>query len=273
MKAPIDLHLVSWNRYDMTELVIRTIHRNTKPENFRLVVLDNGSDDETLDKLHNLYDAGLIDEFIPIKTNLGLEAARNLMLNQATQSDYFICVDNDCLPPPLRMTANGFVDWIEDLYDLLQKYEDFAAIAARTQVMIGTGEIFGEAEKAGEDILEFPHPGGSLRIMNTGVTYLVGGWARNEPGRGAEERYICGKLNDAGFRTAFAVNIRCLHLFGTRDDKPTDRWGYDKDLKPEETGHSDISHPALDQGDSKEEVLKFASEEDTERYFHVNSGN
>ncbi len=88
----VDLHLVSWNRPAMTELVIRTIWRNTKRENFRLVVLDYGSNENTVSMLNHLNDEGLIDELLLIKTNLGLEAARNLMFKNATRSNYFICI-------------------------------------------------------------------------------------------------------------------------------------------------------------------------------------
>lgn len=256
--SPIELHLVSWNRPKMTELVIRTIHRNTKRQNFRLVVLDNASDPETVQMLQNMADNGLIDEFIPIKTNLGLEAARQLLLKEAAKGRYFVCVDNDCLPPPMD---NGY-DWLEKLVELMEHNEDYAAIALRTQVMIGTGDPFVGHER--QKLLPFPHPGGSYRLMRTGDVLAVGGWDRAAVGRGQEERYICGKLRAEGWKTAFAVQIKCLHLFGTAD---TDRWGYDKDLKPEDTGHSDISHPALDQGDDKEEVLKYAGEADVKRYF------
>lgn len=262
---PIDLHLVSWNRPKMTELVIRTIHRNTKPDNFRLVVLDNGSKEETVQMLKSLQDNGFIDELILLKENIGLESARQNLLENCTASDYFVCIDNDCLPPFPNIDKN--LDWIEFMVDLMDKYEDFAAISMRTQVMIGTGNIFEEADKAGDEIVEFPHPGGSFRIMNTSRVRSVGGWAELKPGRGAEERYIGGKLNEAGFRTAFAVQVRCLHLFGTRGDNPTDRWGYDADMKPEDTGHSDISHPALTNGDDEHELLKYAFVGDVRRYF------
>ena len=245
----------------MTELVIRTIHRNTHQPNFRLVVLDNASESETQAMLEELHQNGLIDELIQIKTNLGLEAARNLLLKNATQSDYFVCVDNDCLPQKM---IDG-KDWLEELYDLLEKYEDYAAISARTQVMIGTGNIFEEADKNGDDIVDFPHPGGSYRIMNTKRTILAGGWDRGMAGRGQEEEYICGRLRDMGFKTAFATDVHCLHLWGPKET--TDRWGYPIDFKPEDTGHSDISHPALDQGDVKEELLKYASDKDVERYY------
>ena len=262
MQPKIDLHLVSWNRPKMTELVIRTIHRNTKRGNFRLVVLDNGSKKDTVDMLTTLHDNGMIDELILLPTNEGLEYARQYLLKNCTYEDYFICVDNDCLPPPIKEGQ----DWVERLVELMEKYEDFAAISCRTQVMIGTGNIFEEADQVGDEIVEFPHPGGSLRIMNHKAVLQVGGWDRDEPGRGAEERYICGKLRDAGYRTAFAVDVRCLHLFGTRGDNPTDRWGYDKEMKPEDTGHSDISHPALTNGDDTEEILLFAGEQDVNNY-------
>ena len=99
---PIDLHLVSWNRPKMTELVIKTIHKNTKRENFRLVVLDNGSDEETVEMLKYQSDNGRIDRLILNSENLGLEYARQDMLMNETDSEYFVCIDNDCLPPPME---------------------------------------------------------------------------------------------------------------------------------------------------------------------------
>jgi GT2 family glycosyltransferase len=260
---PIDLHLVSWNRPKMTELVIKTIHRNTKRDNFRLVVLDNGSSPEQQAMLFNLHERGLIDELALLSRNFGLEAARQKMLLESTRSDYFVCVDNDCLPPPISKKT----DWLEKLVDLVKQYDDFAAISCRTQVMIGTGNIFEEADQAGDDIVEFPHPGGSLRIMRTDAVKQVGGWDREARGRGGEERYICGKLNDVGYRTAFATKIKCLHLFGTRGSNGTDPWGYTQDMRPEGSGHNDISHPALTQGDNEKDVIRFAGDYLAGRYF------
>src|ERR1039458_6510566 len=95
----IDLHLVSWNRPKMTELVIKTIHRNTTPGTFCLTVLDNGSDSKTKSMLVKLSEAGLIDNLLLLETNLGLEKARQLLLEDYTRSKYFVCIDNDCLPP------------------------------------------------------------------------------------------------------------------------------------------------------------------------------
>lgn len=235
-----DLHLVTWHRPKMTELVINTIVRNTKPGTYNLRMWDNTPD------------------------NIGLEAARQKLL-EGTETEYFVCIDNDCLPPPIQQGQ----DWLERMIELMQKYEDYAAISMRTQVMIGTGNIFEEADQHGDDIVDFPHPGGSFRIMRTNAVKSVGGWDRDSRGRGQEERFIGGKLRAAGYGTAFATYIRCLHLFGTRGDNPTDRWGYDKDWLPEETGHSDISHPALTNGDDLEEIRLFAGDDHADRYYQA----
>ena len=251
-----DLHLISWNRPKMTELVIKTIHRNTNRDDFRLVVLDNGSSGDTPDRLQEMQDNGLIDELFLIKTNLGLEAARNFLLNNSTYTEYFVDIDNDCLPPP---------NWLPQQLELMQKYEDYVAIAQRTQVMIGTGNIFERSDEIGMDITDFAHPGGSFRMMSTKAVLEVGGWDRETPGRGAEERYICGKLREAGYGTAFATFIKCLHLFGLED---TDRWGYPQAYKPEDTGHSDIWHPALANGDDIEEIKKYAGEGLANAYYN-----
>lgn len=259
----VDLHLISWNRPRMTELTIKTIHRNTKRDNFRLVVIDNGSDAEVVEMLQMYQDNGYLDELILFSENKGLEYARDFALSNATLSPYFICVDNDCLPPPMEDGK----DWTERLIELMDKYEDLAALSCRNPIMIGTGNIFEFADEDGSDILDFPHPGGSLRIMQTEVTKAVGGWDRKAPGRGSEETFICGKLRDAGFRTAFAVKIPCLHLFGMRGDtNKTDRWGYDKDMAPEDSGHRDIDHPALRNGDDPEEIAKFTGKELADDY-------
>lgn len=258
----VDLHLVSWNRPKMTELVIMTIIKNTNPKDYRLTVLDNGSEQSTQDMLKEFLSNGYIHELQQLPVNKGLEFARQQLFFRATRGEYFVDMDNDCLPePPVKGK-----DWLTRLVELMDTYEDYAAISCRTQVMIGTGNIFEDESK---ELTDFPHPGGSIRIMRTHAVDGVEGWAREAPGRGAEERLICGRLHDAGWKTAFATHIPTLHLFGTRGDHGTDRWGYDKTLRPEDTGHSDIWHPVLGNGDNYDEVVGYSGEVLAKEYFGV----
>ena len=85
----IDIHFVSWNRPKMTQLAIGTIHRNTRENNYRLHVLDNGSERETTDMLQNMFDTGLIYSYTTLPENMGLEYARDYMFRHHTHEDLF----------------------------------------------------------------------------------------------------------------------------------------------------------------------------------------
>jgi GT2 family glycosyltransferase len=245
----------------MTELVIKAIHRNTKPDTFYLTVLDNGSDKKTKKMLNEMHEQGLIPTFIDMAENTGLEYAREYLRQHHTHGEYFVDIDNDCLPQSIQQSTG--IDWLELLKDLMDNYENYGAISCRTQVMIGTGNIFEDESKP---ITDFPHPGGSLRIMRTKAVEEVGGWNRESYGRGAEERFIGGKLNDAGYKTGFSTHVKTLHLFGLKN---TDNWGYDKKLKPQDTGHSpDVWHPIFGSGDDYDEVVKFVGNDLAKEYFN-----
>lgn len=250
---PIDVVVTTWYRPEITKKCIKAINQNTKRENFRLIVIDNNSPDDMQDMLRELQDDGLIDNLVFNEMNVGLEPAHNQALD-IVESKFFVTADNDCLPPKLE---NGR-DWLERLVDLMQRYPDYAAISLRTQVMIGTGNPFDGFEQ--DEVLDFPHPGGSFRIMRTELVKKVGGWRDSMEGRGTEERYICGKLRELGYKTGFSVQIRCLHLFGDRGTQGTDRWGYPKHWEPEDTGHSNIHHPVLESGDNFNEIKQYLDE-------------
>lgn len=250
MNQMTDILMVTWERPEITEKVIRTIAKNTKRDTYRLLVLDNGSKSEGMSEmLSNLLHEELIDNLFFNSTNLGLEPARNQLLAMS-ETTYVVTTDSDCLPMP--KDEDG--DWLSKLTKLLDDNPDYAAISCRTQVMIGTGNIYEGHED--EDIVEFGHPGGSLRIMRAEVVREAGGWRDEVGGRGTEERYICGKLHEAGFKTGFAVKVNCYHMFGDRS-RGTDRWGYPADWLPSDTGHSDIWHPSLANGDDENEVKKY----------------
>lgn len=249
----IDILLVTWERPEITEKVIRTINRNTDKGTYRLVVLDNGSKSEGMaDMLSGLLEEELIDNLFFGAMNRGLEPARNQLLSMS-ETEYIVTTDSDCLPMPKDKDG----DWLSKLKKLLDDNPEYAAISCRTQVMIGTGNIYEEHED--EDIVEFGHPGGSLRIMRSEAVRETGGWRDEVSGRGTEERYICGKLHEAGFKTGFAVKVNCYHMFGDRS-RNTDRWGYPADWLPSDTGHSDIWHPSLENGDDEDEVKKYAQD-------------
>jgi hypothetical protein len=139
-------------------------------------------------------------------------------------------------------------DWLSKLNKLIFENPDFGAISSRTQVMIGTGNIFDGHED--EDIVEFPWPGGSLRLMNTQAVRDAGGWRDDAPSRGSEERHIGQGLHLLEYKTGFAVKVKCYHLFGSGN------WGYGEML-PEEHGHNPVCHPLIQNGDDQNDIKEY----------------
>jgi hypothetical protein len=232
-----DIVMVSWGRKDMTELAIMSINKHTFTP-YRLTVIDNYSSGDMREMLIELRDGGLIDNLVLLETNIGLEPAKNLGMS-FVGSDIFISTDNDCLP--MKPDKDG--DWLSKMVALMENNLDYGAIACRTQVMVGTGNIF--EDKEDQDIVDFPWPGGSLRAMRKNIVDIIGGWRNDVISRGSEEKYICGEIHDLGYKTGFATHIRCYHMFGNGN------WGYGEML-PEEHGHNPVSHPAIQNGDGDE---------------------
>lgn len=237
-KEPVDIVMVAWKRENFTYRTINAIAKNTKYP-FRLTLIQN-----ECNKDENFTNPNITNQ-VRLEENWGLEPAKNIGMS-FVKSKYFISTDNDCLP----MKPNEKGDWLSQLVELMDKNPDYGAISCRTQVMIGTGNIFEGHED--EDLLEFPHPGGSLRIMRTDLVKKVGGWRKDVGGRGSEEKYISEKIHQAGFKTGFAVKVKCYHLFG--DGKHD--WGY-SGMKPEEHFHNDVAHPVLDNPDDVEELKNY----------------
>lgn len=231
MDKPIDIVLSTWNRWELTKRCIRSLYANTTTP-FRLIIIDNGSSREMQRWLASQGQiVALLDR------NYGLECAKNLGMN-FVESEMFISTDNDILA---SKPVNG-EDWLSRLIKLMENNPKYGAITCRPQVLVGTGNIFKEG-----DITDFDHVPGYLRIMRTQLVKDTGAWNEKLPLRGHEEFWIGKALNDLGWKTGWANNIRCYHMFGEEN------WGYDPSLLPEQHGHNEIGGlPRDSQFDLKE---------------------
>ncbi len=234
---PIDIVITTWKRELFIKECLKSIKENTTYQHRITLIWNEGKESDIEDIRKE------IDNIVVLKDNWGLEPAKNIGMS-FVKSKYFISTDNDCLP--MQPNENG--DWLSQLIKLMDNNQEYGAISCRTQVMIGTGNIFDGKED--QNIVEFPHPGGSLRIMKRDLVNKIGGWRSDVNSRGQEEKYICGKINEMGFKTGFATKIKCWHMFGDGN------WGYG-DMKPEEHGHNPVWHPAIENGDDLEERKKW----------------
>jgi len=228
----IDIAMLVCNRPRITEIAIRELKaRTTTPH--RLIVLDNGSESETLGVLCGLANERLIDALILSERNYGVHWGHNELLNFVSSGPYYVSTDNDLVP--CAPTEEG--DWLSRLVDLANLSPDYAAIACRPHVLIGEGaNLFDDAP----EIKERGHVGAHLRLMFTQATRYAG-WDKSarRPSRNNEERWICKGLKAQGYKVGYARDIRCIHLFG-ETELGEDPWGYEQGS---EHGHREVSPP------------------------------
>lgn len=216
MEQKVNIVITSYYRPEFTLQCLEAIDKYTSYPH-RVILIDNGSNQETLDTLWDAWEHNLINLLILNEENQGLEPAKNHAFT-FVDSDLYVDSDNDIIVPDL-----GKKCWLTRLVELMEKYKDYAAIATTPQVFIGADKV--EMFKNAPEVVERNFVGGSMRIMRSDVVDKVGGWRDNpkdmyEANRG-EEKYICGKLKQEGWKVGYARDIECKHLFGEDGE-----WGY-----------------------------------------------
>ena len=122
--------IVNWNgRHHLTDGLPSLL--DTFYSNFRITVLDNGSDDDSLTWLRTVY-PGV--ESIALGRNLGFAAANNAGLRRALAAgaDYAVLLNNDTRVDP---------DWLDALVSAAEADKTVAICAARQLTWEGSHEI------------------------------------------------------------------------------------------------------------------------------------
>lgn len=234
----IDICMLTCNRRRITELSIKALRERTHTPH-RLTVLDNGSTDGTTELLSELLADDWIDMLYTADKNRGVHWGFNVLLD-GVESDLYVCTDNDLIP---QSPIDDGLDWLALLVKLMDEYPDYAAISCLPHHLIGDSlDLW--LDGAGP-VIERPWCGAALRVMRTQAVRETGGWRNTQdPSRDNEERWICSALRESDWKTGYARDVRCIHLWG-EPDMGEDPWGYDGSLSPEDHGHRAI-HPPPD---------------------------
>jgi len=232
---PIDIFITAFSRPQFTEKTIQYLVERTKTP-YRLFVIIQGVDKENERVCKELFGAKVFMT-ISLSKNVGIHSAWNIA-SQLAESEFFITSDNDIFVPDLYESSGGItsfshLDWLAQLVQFIKDRPDYGAISLHPHVFIGAAGI---DPNDLEDVKERNMCGAVMRIMRTDAVRKVGGWEHfiNEK-RNHEERTICSRLQNAGYKVGITSRIRAYHPFG----KDTGgNWGYPKEITPEMQGHN-----------------------------------
>lgn len=222
MNSPIDIFITCYQRQYYTEQTINYLYERTKYP-FRLFAINNGGNNEVLEEATKQNRLFLETRF---SYNTGIHNAWNIALSMA-ESEYFITTDNDIYVPLLEP------DWLTQLIKLMDERPNYGAISLCPHIFIGAAGI---DPNDPDDVKERNMVGSVMRIMRTDAVRKAGGWEHSiRTGRNHEERTVCGRLQQIGYKTGIATRIRAYHPFGKETGG---NWGYDKSFTPEMQKHN-----------------------------------
>lgn len=95
---PISVCIVSYNNLHYTRLCLESVYRNSLYPNLEVIVVDNGSDDGSVDYLQSIVVDYPSLRLILNRHNLGFAAANNQALRQA-KGDVLVLLNNDTVVP------------------------------------------------------------------------------------------------------------------------------------------------------------------------------
>jgi GT2 family glycosyltransferase len=195
MKFPlVTILIITWNRKKDVLETVQSVYEQAYP-NFEIVVVDNGSNDGTVDAIHHTYP---IVRVVPLNRNMGVSVGRNAGIAIA-QGEIIFCLDSDAslgcdtlnylickfqAEPKIGVinskivnaytkTLDGGPGWVYSSKQKAQEYKEFSSFsfseggaAIRKEVFDRVG-LFWDFLFFGCEGQEF-----SLRVLDAGYTIL-----------------------------------------------------------------------------------------------------
>jgi GT2 family glycosyltransferase/glycosyltransferase involved in cell wall biosynthesis/predicted Zn-dependent protease len=118
--------ILAHNQWDQTELCLKSIARHT-PEPHELIVVDNGSSDETRTRLRSLLKTKTNLKVIGNKANRGFAAGNNQGIAIA-QGEYILLLNNDTI------VTEG---WLSHMIDIFKKFPETGIVGPMSNYVSG----------------------------------------------------------------------------------------------------------------------------------------
>lgn len=225
MTRPVTVLVLCWNRWDLTSACLASIRRHGIPDNAEVLVVDNGSTDETRERLPE------VDWVRTLRNteNLGFVRGNNSGLSATPPDRDVILLNND-----VEILGPG---WVEQLQKSAYAADDVGVVGCR--LVLPDGKLL----HAGTYILPETFWGQQIGSLETDVNQFAGD--RDVQGivfacaylkrqtidaiGGLSEAYesyfedtdYCLRARDAGYRTVCCGAVTMLHReHGSTEEEP-----------------------------------------------------
>lgn len=123
----LSIVIVNYQTFEMTRDTIDSVLSYSYPFSYEIIVVDNASGDDSLDKLQEYFKDSV--KFIASTENNGFAAGNNQALRQI-KSDYVLLLNSDTIV---------WENTLENIYNYMEKHEDVGACGCR--VLLGDGNL------------------------------------------------------------------------------------------------------------------------------------
>jgi GT2 family glycosyltransferase len=217
--------IINWNGKSYLRDCLDIINAYTDYSDYRIVVVDNGSDDGSIAMLREEYpDIDLIVN----DDNRGFAAANNQAFEQFPDTDYYLLLNNDT-----EITSHG---WLERFVDAAERTD--AGITGCRLVfpdgrlqhaggVIGPGHPPAEHIHAG-NVDEYDHDGteewrpdyvtGAAFLVRRDVIEGTGGFDERFSPAYFEETDLCVRARRLGYEIVFTPDVEIVHHEGSSTD-------------------------------------------------------
>ncbi len=226
MQASVAIILVNWNSYEFTNDCIGSL-KNATYQNFTIIVVDNGSEDQSGQKLQQEY-PDIVILFSP--DNKGFTGGNNIGLEYAIQNgfDYAMLLNNDTFVAP---------NFLEPLVDYLASQPHVGAVQPRIyfnhdrSILWNGGNGFinsiGWSYTSGENQLtkakhlkvkHMPWITGCAFMVRTSIIKQIGLFAPNLF-MYSEDVDLSFRIRQAGYQLTYVPDSIIYHIAGASNKK------------------------------------------------------
>lgn len=205
VKLPnVAIFMITYERLEYTKQAIDSLSKSGY--SFDLFVVDNGSQDGTVDYLEELRNKGIISHLILNSENVGISKASNQAVDMIMKGDYQIVgkYDNDCIT-----LTSGWLQKIVDIYKVNHRLALSPYVSGLKDNPGGAPRV-GYGTIANELVGITKHLGG-ICIFNSSDAYKDFRWEEESFLHGVQDMEFSQYLLFHGYRLAYLENYQVSH--------------------------------------------------------------